>query len=229
MKQNRRLLFAIILFAATLFLIPTKVLAANRPAGFEFVDGGFKYKVITAGSETSVGTVQLMGMAGAETTLGVSDTIFVIDENEVYESEYFIVASIAPSAFKGNKNLTDVMFHDNSHITTIPKNCFANCTNITSISMYNVKTISSGAFSGCKRLTTVTVLDDSLKKVDKNAFKNCKKLDHFSIWDSTLKTVGKNAFKGTRKGLTIYTKYKKNFTKIKKSGGAKGLRFVDMN
>lgn len=225
--SSQLFLFSAIVFAFLIAIIPTKALAANRPVGDIFISefDNLRCKVLSAGTANSLGTVEIIGVEGAETYITISDTASCFDSDFNYEQ--FTIVSVAPNAFKGNKNIRSVTFSSTTHVTTIPKNCFANCINLTDVSLHSIKTVGNGAFRGCKRLKSLGVYDDSLKKIEKNAFLNCKKLDYFTIHDSKLKSIGKNAFKNTKKRITIYTKFKKNFTLLKKSG-AKNPKFIDM-
>ncbi|MCR4746256.1 MAG: leucine-rich repeat domain-containing protein [Lachnospiraceae bacterium] len=227
-KTVKILLMLCITFIALFLTAPAKASAetVNRPIGNEFVSYLYdlKCRVLTSGTGSSLGTVEIFGVDGAETHITIPDTVLVF--NDDYSSEEFTVVSIAPSAFKNNTNIRSFTISSTSHVSVIPKNCLANCKNLTTVSLYNIKTIETGAFNKCISLKNLGVYDDALKTIGKNAFKQCKKLDYFTIWDSKLKSVGKNAFKGTKNRLTIYSRSKKNYNLVKKSGGTNNLRFI---
>ena len=226
MKAEKKTLLVFVLFLIIMNFFSVKVSASNRPVGDTFVYDELLYKVVKAGTPYSIGEVQIIGSAGAGTSVSVWDTVYARDEE--YNSENFTVVSFAPEAFKNNNNIRYVSVHESTHVTVIPKNCFENCKNMTAVYLYEITTIEDGAFYGCSRLKTLGVYDDTLKRIGRNAFRNCKRLNYFTIHDSKMKYVGKNAFKNTKSGFTIYTRYKKNYNLLKKSGGIKKLKLYQL-
>ena len=74
-------------------------------------------------------------------------------------------------------------------ISTIGESAFANCTNLTDLTV-NAATIKSNAFQGCTGLTSATV---SATTVESNAFNGCTGLNTATV---TATTVESNAFHG---------------------------------
>lgn len=94
-------------------------------------------------------------------------------------------------AFKGC-GFTQVVVPDG--ITTISNGLFANCGNLTSITLpKGLKTIEDGAFMGCG--FTEFVIPDGITTISNNLFAYCEKLTNITL-PKNLKYIGTGAFMG---------------------------------
>ncbi len=101
------------------------------------------------------------------------------------------VSKIGVFAFIGNGNIKELVIPD--AITEISDAAFANCKNLSSISLPStLKVIGISAFSGCDMLSEVTV-PGSVKDIPEYAFSGCKALTKLKLSEGT-KTVGTKAF-----------------------------------
>lgn len=79
-------------------------------------------------------------------------------------------------------------------ITTIPNSAFANCTNLTSVSLgADIKSIESQAFSNCSSLTDI-VLPEHLTSIGYAVFQGCSNLTSIVIPESVT-SIGASTFK----------------------------------
>ena len=129
------------------------------------------------------------------------------------------------TAFQGNNHITK--FNELQYftgLTSISDNAFANCTNLTAITLpEQVKAIGSSAFSGCSSLATVTNLNN-LTAISENAFANCTSLTELSI---NAATIENGAFQGCTGLITMNV----TATTIKDDAfrGCTGLRTLTVN
>ena len=129
------------------------------------------------------------------------------------------------TAFQGNNHITK--FNELQYftgLTSISDNAFANCTNLTAITLpEQVKAIGSSAFSGCSSLATVTNLN-KLTAISENAFANCTSLTELSI---NAATIENGAFQGCTGLITMNV----TATTIKDDAfrGCTGLRTLTVN
>lgn len=93
-------------------------------------------------------------------------------------------------AYGGAGLVTSVVIPDT--VTKIGSNTFANCSNITSITLpARLKEIGEAAFDGCS-FTSVT-LPEGVKSIGRAAFRNCKSLESINIPES-VESIGESAF-----------------------------------
>lgn len=87
-----------------------------------------------------------------------------------------------------------------------------------------VTTIGNDAFRNCKKLETVCLESQGLKKIGKNAFRGDKNLTKIFLNSTKMnkKSVGTNALKGTNKKLTVEVISKKKASLYKKVFAKKG-------
>ena len=110
------------------------------------------------------------------------------------------VTRIGAMAFYLCKDLTSVIFGENSQLTDIGERAFDYCYNLTNIVLPNsVKTIGSGAFSGCYRLTKMAI-PSGVTQINKETFKSCGDMTSIVIPDSVI-AIDYQAFDGCY-GLT---------------------------
>lgn len=100
--------------------------------------------------------------------------------------------TIPASFFSGNNNITNLDFIPNN-IKEIGYRCFANCNNLTNITIpSNVEKISTDAFIDCKNLSKVN-LNKKLKIIPEFIFWGCDNLELVNI-PKTIKKIEKQAF-----------------------------------
>lgn len=119
----------------------------------------------------------------------------VIPNKVEYNGDYFVVISIAQSAFEGCIDMTSVSIPDS--VTTIEESAFEGCSGLSSIEIPNsVRTIGPGAFYGCTGLKSLNITD-GVTKIGRGAFSKCSGLtsitisgsvtsiDDYAFWDCT--------------------------------------------
>lgn len=138
-----------------------------------------------------------------ESTNSQTAVIRIPDTVETEDGTVCRVTSIAPGAFRNNKNIKKIYI--GNYVETIGANAFYKCKNLTTITIgKNVTVIGSNAFSGCGKLTSLT-LPSKVKKIGSNAFYGCKSLKKMNIQTTRLtsKGLGKKAFKGVSEKTTV--------------------------
>ncbi len=87
------------------------------------------------------------------------------------------VTTIGVRAFYYATSLNNIIFEEDSALTTIGSYAFKNCTGLTSVTIpESVTEIGQNAFESCQNLTTI-VISKSVKSLGYNLFKTCKKLE----------------------------------------------------
>ncbi len=124
------------------------------------------------------------------------------------ELQYFTsLSNIPDNAFNGCSNLEAITL--SAGVRSIGSSAFENCNSLSSINLYNVKTIGSNAFSGCSGLATVSNLD-IVTTIGERAFVNCtsltsltiRSLDEYSP-NFIATSVGSGAFQGCTNLTTV--------------------------
>ena len=116
------------------------------------------------------------------------------------------VTSIDAEAFSECGNLETVTFTDadNSHLTIIRPNAFANCVKLSSITIpEGVEEIYDFAFVCCSALVSAT-LPSTLSTMGYHAFRDCTSLASVFCLASTPPTGGLSMFKNNASGRKIY-------------------------
>ncbi|MEG1027400.1 MAG: leucine-rich repeat protein, partial [Oscillospiraceae bacterium] len=107
------------------------------------------------------------------------------------------VTTIGKNAFMGCTNLTTVDFSNATTLTTIGIQAFSDCTNLTTVDLSNaiiLTTIAINAFACCTSLTTIDFPNaTSLETIGVNAFFQCTSLTTVTI-PSTVKLIDMHAF-----------------------------------
>ena len=105
------------------------------------------------------------------------------------------VTGIGESAFYGCQDLEAVIFGTGCQLLSIDEFAFANCKNLTSITIpSSVTSIAKRAFYGCDSLTSVSFGENSvLQSVGDGVFYNCSGLTGITM-PSCVTTIGKEAF-----------------------------------
>lgn len=116
------------------------------------------------------------------------------------------VVSISPDAIYGTFqdciSLEEVIFEENSSLTTIGSYTFKGCTSLTNIVLPNtVTTLGQASFSGCSSLSKVA-LSSNLTTIGVQTFANCKYLTEITL-PSKLVTIGSSAFNGCKRISSI--------------------------
>lgn len=155
--------------------------------GKSYTVGDYSYTILSLAKKTAA----VDGLSSAALKkINVKNTVTI--GNESYK-----IISVADSAFKGSKNVTDVTLGA------------------------NIETIGSSAFSGCGKLAKVTVSSTKLKTIGKKAFYNCKKLKTITLKTKKLAKIEKNAFGKIHKKAAVkvpgnkFSAYKKRFKNVK--------------
>ena len=100
-------------------------------------------------------------------------------------------------AFHGCTALTEVVFEENSQLTSIGRDAFYGCTSLTTVTFAEgsqLTRIGSYAFYGCTSLTSIEI-PDSVTSIGGYAFRDCTSLASIEIPDSVT-SIGGYAFYG---------------------------------
>ena len=160
-------------------------------------------KIITIGSlnykitNANPKQVELYGYEG-ETPTGTLN----IPATVTIDGKEFSVTSIGKNAFDHCRNLTSVTISDG--VTSIGDNAFYGCYDLTSVDIPNsVTNIGDYAFSTCPSLYAIT-FPNMVKSIGRCAFEYCGSLKSVDIPDSVT-SIGDNAFAncGNLKSVTI--------------------------
>lgn len=104
------------------------------------------------------------------------------------------VTAIADNAFKGNRNVTEIVLGDN--IRTIGASAFYNCLSLTTVTMTDsVTSLGVSAFQGCRALTKVT-LSASIDTLPDYCFAYCRVLTDVTIGNN-IRHIANSVFTGT--------------------------------
>ena len=113
------------------------------------------------------------------------------------------VTEIGESAFEGCHSLTNVIFGENSQLTSIGGNAFRYCTSLTSIEIPNsVTSIGSFNFDGCSSLKDI-IVPNSVTRIEKSTFRGCSSLASVTLGYS-VENIGESAFSGCSNLSSIY-------------------------
>lgn len=133
--------------------------------GAVYKKGNYKYKVTSLTKRTA----QVTGTANAKLKK------VVIPNSVTLGDKSFKITSIKASAFKKNKNITEVKI--GSNVTSIGNSAFEKCTKLKKVTVNSKKLTQIGkkAFAGCKQLKLVDVQSKKVNKIGKDAFKGIHK------------------------------------------------------
>lgn len=123
------------------------------------------------------------------------------------------IKQLGEKAFYRSK-IKSLTFEEGTTLSEIPAQCFASCTNLTSLSLpASVSKIGSSSFSSCSSLRTVLIANDSsIQTIEESAFENLSRLTYFGLeenYDSTssatilnipdtLEIIGDKAFRNIK-------------------------------
>lgn len=116
-----------------------------------------------------------------------------------YNKKTFMITTIAANAFANCKDLTSVTL--GKFVKVIEGNAFAGCSNLASINLVNVTTIGNNAFKGCSNLSDINI--NSATSIGSGAFQGCSSLTSVSI-PAAVTTIEDNLFQNCT-GLTTVT------------------------
>ena len=128
--------------------------------GDNLTSGNATYKVLKAGSDTSMGTVEF-------TKINKSARKVVIPSTITVDGYTYQVTKIAANAFKGDKQIRALIISDG--ITQIGNNAFNGCKNLKKITVKStvLKKVGKGAFKKISKKVKVKVPADKKKKYKK--------------------------------------------------------------
>ncbi|MBQ7503412.1 leucine-rich repeat protein [bacterium] len=106
-------------------------------------------------------------------------------------------------AYKGRRDLVNVVIPDGLNIVKIGKYAFENCSRLTSVAITDsVVFIGDKAFKGCSSLVSVAIPDE-VYYIGESAFEDCGSLTSVKIPDKII-SIGKKAFDGCGRLTDIY-------------------------
>lgn len=104
------------------------------------------------------------------------------------------VTEIADNAFKGNRNITEIVLGD--HIRRIGENAFYSCMNLVSVTLPDGLTeLGPSAFQGCSALESVNI-PDGITIIPNYCFSYCRSLASVTIGSNVI-SIGDSAFNGS--------------------------------
>ena len=133
-----------------------------------------------------------------------------------------IDGSVTRLSVKTNKTLKNVIFAENSSLTSLPGRTFFDCKMLEKIVLpSSIKSIDSACFYGCVNLKEV-VLPEGLETIYGSAFSNCENLAEISL-PASLTSIGSDAFKGCTNLKTVYNNSRLYIEKGSESYGGVAL------
>ena len=184
----------------------------NYPYTFSEVDGGYSIKkyrgtnkilhIPSTYNGSPIVSLDTQAFRDCDTLVEVviPEGITVIGETCFYMLDNLktvhIPASVTTISSKGFNRcyaLTDVIFAENSMLTTIGDLAFSECESLVSIVLpKSALNLGSGLFSGCSALTSI-VLPEGITALPNSIVSSCDSLVEFNI-PTTVTAIGKNAF-----------------------------------
>ena len=123
------------------------------------------------------------------TTLTITDTRD-LEDNDTFRN-----------ALNSTFDITTISF--GTGVTSIPRDTFQGCTNLTSVELGSVTSIGGHAFDSCTKLTSIDL--SNVETIDANAFSGCTNLAHIRLGAGIQATyVTTNAFDGIAKTVHVY-------------------------
>ena len=119
--------------------------------------------------------VTVNGSGATVTGIDSKTTAVYIPEAITVDSKKYQITGLSAGAFKGNTSITSVTFGDDLQITSIPDECFMECTALQTVNLSPlITTLGEKAFYGCTRLMTVNMNNGTVKKLPAYCFYGCK-------------------------------------------------------
>ena len=185
-KKHKYFLLVLLFFISTIKTYAAEDFAVDGKC-YQFVSQSDRTVRIGWNTVSADGNSTILGLAIPSDTKGK----VTIPSTVVYNAKSYTVVEIAPYAFSGCVNITEVDIPKT--VTTIGKNAFNGCSSLTSINIPCVS-IGNNAFENCSSLEKVSV-SNSLRTIGGSAFFRCSALSTFYFPDS-LETIGGAAFSG---------------------------------
>lgn len=171
MKSTRRLLSIILCLIMCLSLLPVSAFAADNIMTAGWAGSTVQFKLYTDGKLVLNGTGNILDM-----------------EHWSFSSSY----SFADDAVKATRSETKTLVVEQG-IKQIMNGVFANCPNLTAVSLPNsLDYIGEGAFQNCQGLTKITI-PGNVTLIDSGAFMGCTSLSSVTL-STGLATIGQQAF-----------------------------------
>lgn len=118
----------------------------------------------------------------------------VVTKVKEFDFSQIMTEGFDASAFQAYSTLIKISLPSN--MTVIPKYCFQDCKELTTVNNWQgIKKISLKAFMGCTKFNT-SALPIALEEVEDDAFRNCTTLS-VSVLPDGLKSIGRQAFRST--------------------------------
>lgn len=177
--------------------------------GTKLTKGQVTYKVTV--SDAKNGTVEYVKTRSASSSVTISDTVTI-------DGITYKITSIAPNAFKDNKNLKTISIGKN--ITSIGEKAFYRCTKLTTVKgCAGVTSIGNMAFCKCEKLKTIasssnggksnTITLAKVKTIGTKAFYGCKALKTVKLTSMALTKINASAFQGCTALVSVTVSSKK--------------------
>lgn len=145
----------------------------------------------------AVGEANSVAISVSESDLSAVSGEIVIPSSYTDGTNSYDVTAIAEDAFANCTNLTAVSIP--STITSIGSEAFSGCAGLSSITIPSgVTEINASTFAGCSSLASIS-LPTNISAIGNNAFDGCSSLSSIAL-PTGLTSIAKEAFKGT--GLT---------------------------
>ena len=198
MKKTIAVLLSVLLCCSALTAMPVSAFAATTA----------EQTVGATSGTTGDCTWTLDEATGTLTISGNGAMAYYNDDNDAPWKNQYVkqvviesgVTSIGKNAFCDCLELTSVTIPDS--VTEIGANAFYGCSGLTSIAIPDsVTTIGESAFCGCTGLTNVTI-PDSVTSIGGSAFFGCTGLTSVTIPDSVT-SIGSDAFYGCESIISI--------------------------
>ena len=155
------------------------------------------------------------------TTIGPAAFKGCINLNNVVISEN--LEKLYDESFKNCISLTDIIFPNESTITTCGESAFENCTALENIKLPpQLATILESSFDGCSSLKMVK-MPNTLKSILNYAFKNCISLSEV-YFPNTINEISDKAFDDLTFDKIVFYGYKG--TVVEKYASEHGIKFM---
>lgn len=179
---------------------------SDNPSNFKAIG---KAAFVDCMNLTSFGVGSSFSFPTTTDNISIGNQVFMNCEKLTNIGNFTIkVTSLGTEAFSGcialnNPNI--LLSCSNTNMKVLPKNCFYNCTGLTSIKLNKViKTIDDYAFYHCTSLKKVEIDGaNAISAVNSSAFQNCEALESFTFRTTNGNNIGSNAFDGCKNLVSV--------------------------